>query len=57
MHMLSRPLPPQVFIPSDGIGVEVVHGAGICIASTDLLFNDRAVEQACISILLSPCYP
>ena len=57
MHMLSRPLQPQVFIPSDSMGAEVVHGAGICIASADLLFNDRTVEQACTYILLSPCFP
>ena len=35
----------QVFVPSDSIGAEAIVGAGICIASTDLLFNDRTVEQ------------
>lgn len=56
MQMLSCLLSLQVFVPSDSMGAEVVCGAGICIASTNLLFNDRTVEQVCIFILHSPCY-
>ena len=49
-------LPPflQVFVPSDSIGAEAIVGAGVCIASTDLLFNDRTVEQACNPLLTPP---
>lgn len=36
----------QVFVPSDAIGDRPIVGAGICIASTDLLFTERTVEQA-----------
>ncbi len=43
--MLRPPLSFQVFVPSDSIGAEAIVGAGICIASTDVLFNDRTVEQ------------
>ncbi len=53
---LSLPVSIQVFLPSDSMGAEAVVGAGICIASTDLLFTDRTIEQACISPASSPCY-
>ena len=33
-------------MPSDSMGSEPIIGAGICIASTDLLFTERTVEQA-----------
>ena len=41
----------QVFVSSDSMGSEPIIGAGICIASTDLLFTEHTVEQA--SLLLA----
>lgn len=35
----------QVFVPAEGCGVEVAMSAGMCIASTDLLFAEDTVEQ------------
>ena len=51
---LNLPVSFQVFLPSDSIGAEAVVGAGICIASTDLLFSDRTVEQARSSLVSPP---
>ncbi|CAL8462796.1 g2329 [Coccomyxa elongata] len=42
----------QVFVPAEGCGVEVAVSAGMCIASTDLLFAEDTVEQAVESWLV-----
>lgn len=36
---------PQAFIPAEGASAPTQVAAGLLIFSTDLLFNDRAVEQ------------
>lgn len=45
----------QVFVPAEGAAAEVQVAAGMQIGSADLLYSERAIEQARILVPLQKC--
>jgi hypothetical protein len=44
----------QVFVPGEALSAEVSAAAGMVLASADLLFTERTLEQACAQALPKP---